>query len=85
LRIIERRPVDHPLMAVSYKLMAEFPGQALKVLQVVANCADNDLKSDPCTVERAARARLTAIAHAPCHRQQEVPLRTAAASRQLVS
>jgi hypothetical protein len=71
LRIIERRPVEHPLMAVSYKLMAEFPGQALKVLHVVADCADNDLDSNPSLVERAARARLAAMAHAQC--DSEVP------------
>jgi len=80
LRIIGRRPVEHPLMAMSDKLMAEFPGQALKVLHVVADCADNGLDSDPSLVQRAARARLTAMAHAPCDAEQEVPF-----PRQLVA
>lgn len=73
MRTLERRPVEHPLMAVSYKLMAEFPGQALKVFHVVADCADNDLDSNPSLVERAARARLSVMMHAQCDSDQEVP------------
>ena len=61
-------------MTVAYKLMAEFPGQALKVFQVVADCADNDLGSDPSLVERASRARLIAMVHAERGGELEGPV-----------
>lgn len=53
--------VEHPLMAVAIRLMAEFPGHALTVLRVVADCADEYPDGDPEAVEEVARARLAAL------------------------
>jgi hypothetical protein len=50
--------VEHPLMAVAFRLMAEFPGHALTVLRIVADCADEHPDDDVEVIEEAARARL---------------------------
>ena len=55
------RVVEHPLMAVAVRLMAEFPGHALTVLRVVADCADEYPEGDSEAVEEVARARLAAL------------------------
>jgi hypothetical protein len=47
-------------MAVALRLMAEFPGHALTVLRIVADCADEHPEADVDVVEEASRARLTA-------------------------
>jgi hypothetical protein len=51
--------VEHPLMAVALRLMAEFPGHSLTVLRIVADCADERPDEDAALIEEAARARLT--------------------------
>jgi len=50
--------VEHPLMAVALRLMAEFPGHALTALRMVADCADEHPEEDAEVIEEAARARL---------------------------
>ena len=50
--------MEHPLMAVAFRLMAEFPGHALTVLRIVADCADEHPDDDVEVIEEAARARL---------------------------
>jgi hypothetical protein len=50
--------VEHPLMAVALRLMAEFPGHALTVLRLVAECADERPDADAEVIEEASRARL---------------------------
>jgi hypothetical protein len=50
--------VEHPLMAVALRLMAEFPGHSLTVLRIVADCADEHPDEEVALIEEAARARL---------------------------
>jgi hypothetical protein len=45
-------------MAVALRLMAEFEGQSMTVLRVVAEAADAHPGDDPARVEAAARTRL---------------------------
>jgi hypothetical protein len=40
--------------------MAEFPGHALTVLRIVADCADEHPEGDAQLIEEASRARLAA-------------------------
>jgi hypothetical protein len=59
-------------MAVAVELMAEFPGQEVTVLRVVAECADEHPEWDPEDIKTAARTRLTTWAqdhddHAPAN------------------
>lgn len=50
--------MEHPLMAVAFRLMAEFPGHALTVLRIVSECADDLPDEDAAVIEEAARVRL---------------------------
>jgi hypothetical protein len=50
--------VEHPLMAVALRLMADFPGHALTVLRIVADCADEQPDADADVIEDVSRARL---------------------------
>jgi hypothetical protein len=59
-RSMQGHVVEHPLMAVALRLMAEFPGHALTVLRIVADCADEHPGGDAQLIEDASRARLAA-------------------------
>jgi hypothetical protein len=50
--------VEHPLMAVALRLMAEFPGHALTVLRIVSDCADELPDEGPDVVAQVSRDRL---------------------------
>jgi hypothetical protein len=55
---VQGRVVEHPLMAVALRLMAEFPGHALTVLRILSDCADDLPNDDPAVIEETARVRL---------------------------
>ena len=50
--------MQHPMMAVASRLMAEFPGHELTVLRIVADCADEHPEGDAVVIEEASRVRL---------------------------